>query len=50
MRRLYLIIFTFIAVQQVVLAQFNICPTGTYNFGVAYACAVDDQVYWGFKT
>ncbi|MDZ7623613.1 MAG: hypothetical protein U5J96_04080 [Ignavibacteriaceae bacterium] len=43
------IIFVFLFVQSSVLAQFNVCPTGIYNFGVAYACAVDDQVSWGSR-
>jgi hypothetical protein len=49
MKKCYLIIFTFLFVQTSVLAQFNICPSGTYTRGVVYAHAVDDQIYWASR-
>ena len=44
-----LLSFLFLFVQLSVQAQFNVCPTGSYNCGVVYAHAVDDQVYWGSR-
>ncbi|MBE0539158.1 MAG: T9SS type A sorting domain-containing protein [Ignavibacterium sp.] len=49
MKKFYLIIFTFLLFQPCVLAQYNICPSGSYNSGVDYAYAVDDQVYWASR-
>jgi photosystem II stability/assembly factor-like uncharacterized protein len=51
MKKLHVIIlsFLFIFVQLSVLAQFNICQTGSYNYGVDYSYPVDDQVYWASR-
>jgi photosystem II stability/assembly factor-like uncharacterized protein len=51
MKKLHVIIlsFLFVFVQLSVLAQFNVCPHGTYNMGVIYSYAVDDQVYWASR-
>jgi len=39
----------FLFVQLSVQAQFNICPHGTYNMGVIYSYAVDEQVFWASR-
>ena len=49
MKKFYLIIFTVLFFQLSVLAQFNVCPSGTYTRGVVYAHAVDDQIYWASR-
>ena len=49
MKKCYLIIFTFLFVQTSVLAQFNVCPSGSYTRGVVHAYAVNDQIYWASR-
>jgi photosystem II stability/assembly factor-like uncharacterized protein len=49
MKKYFLIVFTFLFVQLNVLAQFNVCPHGTYNKGIVYSYAVDDQIYWASR-
>jgi hypothetical protein len=48
-KKCYSIIFVFLFVQLSVQAQFNVCPHGTYNMGVMYSYALDDQVYWASR-
>ena len=48
-KKFYLIIFVLLFFQVVVIAQFNVCPHGSYNMGVIYSYAVDDEVYWASR-
>jgi hypothetical protein len=45
----FLLSFLFVFAQLSVLAQFNICPTGSYTRGEVYAHAVNDQIYWASR-
>ncbi len=49
MKKIYSIFFVLIFAQLSVHAQFNICPQGSYNMGVLYAYAVDEQIYWASR-
>jgi photosystem II stability/assembly factor-like uncharacterized protein len=49
MKKLHLIILFFIFFYVVAQAQFNICPMGSYTYGVGPVHAVDDQVFWASR-
>jgi hypothetical protein len=51
MKKSYLIIiaFLFVLLQTGTQAQFNICPQGSYDKGVIYICAVNDQIFWASR-
>ena len=48
-KKFYFIIFACLIFQLSVLAQFNVCPTGSYTQGVVFAHAVDEQIYWAVR-
>jgi len=49
LKKFNLLIFAFLFIQLCAHAQFNVCPTGSYPYGVVYAHAVNEQIYWASR-